>query len=128
MRLMSSTTACDRIFQPGTTGWTASDLDDPRIAGSWFRGRYEIVEGVLTTKPAAYFTGSSALFELMSLVKAHATESGFPGSFAPEVDIVIDEQRVLVADAVFLTPSDKQHQQDAAHLAGRTDPTRTRLL
>jgi hypothetical protein len=44
-------------FCPGTTGWTASDLDDPRIEAKWEWGRYEIINGVLTRMPAAYFGG-----------------------------------------------------------------------
>jgi hypothetical protein len=31
-----------RPFEPGTTGWTASDLDDPEIEPCWARGSYEI--------------------------------------------------------------------------------------
>ena len=49
-----------RPFLPGTTGWTASDLDDPQIERLWFSGRYEIVEGVLTSMPPAYLAGGSA--------------------------------------------------------------------
>lgn len=48
-------------FRPGTTGWSASDLDDPRIEGKWLRGSYEIVEGVLTRMPPAYFIGGESL-------------------------------------------------------------------
>lgn len=44
----SAGSKADKPFEPGTTGWTAADLDDPRIEREWFRGRYEIVEGVLT--------------------------------------------------------------------------------
>ena len=38
-------------FVAGTLGWTADDLDDPRIERLWDQGRYEIVEGVLTQMP-----------------------------------------------------------------------------
>src|SRR5438552_13014544 len=88
-------------FEPGTTGWTASDLDDPAIEREWFRGRYEIVEGVLTKMPPAYFTGGESLFKLVFLIRDHFSKHGPAGSFAPEVDIVIDEPRVAVADAAF---------------------------
>ncbi|HZL38562.1 MAG TPA: hypothetical protein VFC78_24855 [Tepidisphaeraceae bacterium] len=49
-----------RPFIPGTTGWTADDLDDPQIERQWEDGAYEIIEGVLTLMPAAYFAGSNA--------------------------------------------------------------------
>ena len=28
-----------RNFEPGTTGWTAADLDRPEIERRWFAGR-----------------------------------------------------------------------------------------
>src|SRR2546421_10426450 len=99
-------------FEPGTTGWTASDLDDPAIGGEWFRGRYEIVEGVLTKMPPAYFTGGESLFKLMVRVNRHCEAHGPAGSFATEVDIVIDEPRVAVSDAVFLTPEQRTRQDE----------------
>lgn len=54
---MTPTGTSSRPFEPGTTGWTVHDLDDPEIERQWFEGRYEIVEGVLTKMPPAYFTG-----------------------------------------------------------------------
>jgi Uma2 family endonuclease len=48
---MSRGVTSSKPFKPGTTGWTASDLDDPRIEGKWLRGSYEIVQGVLTRMP-----------------------------------------------------------------------------
>jgi hypothetical protein len=51
MRFMTPPALVARPFLPGTTGWTASDLDDPAIERGWIRGSYEIVEGVLTTMP-----------------------------------------------------------------------------
>jgi len=47
---MTRLAAEPRSVVPGTTRWTADDLDDPRIEREWFRGHYEIIEGVLTTK------------------------------------------------------------------------------
>jgi hypothetical protein len=40
---MTSIATEPRPFQPGTTGWTVRDLDDPEIERQWFSGRYEIV-------------------------------------------------------------------------------------
>jgi Uma2 family endonuclease len=113
---------------PGTTGWTARDLDDPRVEREWLRGRYEIVEGVLTLMPPAYFAGGNALFNLMFLVKSHLTRAGLPGRFATEVEVVVDEPRVARADAVLLLPGDERRQSEAARTARRPDPERTRIL
>jgi hypothetical protein len=107
---MSTLGTSPKPFEPGTTGWTASDLDHPAIEREWFRGRYEIVEGVLTKMPPAYFTGGEALFKLMLLVHQHCQTHGPKGSFATEVDIVIDEPRVAVANAVFLTSAQRAEQ------------------
>jgi len=117
-----------KSFEPGTTGWTAADLDDPAIEQEWLRGRYEIVEGVLTKMPPAYFTGGEALFRLMVEVDRHCQQHGPKGSFAPEVDIIIDEPRVAVADAVFLTVLERARQEEASRRAGKTDSRRTRIL
>lgn len=123
---MSSTFLETRPFEPGTTGWTAGDLDDPKIERLWWAGRFEIVEGVLTKMAPAYFTGGEALYRLMWFVTAHAGLKA--GSFAPECDMVIAEDRVARADAIYLTPIQKQLQEKAALAAGRRDLQRTRIL
>ncbi len=123
---MPASIANCRPFDPGTTGWTARDLDNPDIEQQWFNGRYEIVEGVLTTMPPAYFVGGETLQKLIYRVVARIGEEA--GSFATEVDIVVDEDRVARADAAFLTPADKQRQREAALAAGRKDLARTRIL
>ncbi len=123
---MSSGLKESRPFNPGTTGWTAQDLDDPEIERQWWNGRYEIVEGVLTTMAPAYFVGGKSLLRLISRVVLHIGEE--VGSFATEVDIVVDEDRVARADAAFLTAAEEQRQREAAVAAGRKDPERTRIL
>lgn len=115
-------------FRPGTTGWSASDLDDPRIEGKWLRGSYEIVEGVLTRMPPAYFIGGESLFNLMFLVRSHQDRTAIKGSFSVEVDLVIDEERVAKADAVWMTPEEYERQEEGSRRAGRPDPDRTRIL
>ena len=115
-------------FRPGTTGWTASDLDDPRIEEKWLRGSYEIVEGVLTRMPPAYFVGGESLVNLMFAVRVHQKTHGVAGSFSVEVDLIIDEERVAKADAVWMTPQERSRQTDASRTAGRPDPDRTRIL
>lgn len=92
------------------------------------RGSYEIVEGVLTTTPPAYFAGGKSLFTLMYLVKTHQKSEGIPGDFSIEVDIVIDEERVAKSDAVWMTPAEQKRQAQAARRAGKPDPERTRIL
>ena len=115
-----------RPFEPGTTGWTARDLDDPEIERQWSAGRYEIVEGVLTTMPPAYYIGGKVLQRLIHRVTLHIGEG--VGSFATELEIVVDEDRVVRADAAFLTPAEERRQKAAALAAGRQDPDRTRIL
>jgi hypothetical protein len=115
-----------RPFQPGTTGWSAADLDNPEIERQWFSGSYEIVEGVLTTMPPAYFVGGEVLTRLIYFVICHIGLKA--GSFSTEVDIVVDEIRVARADAVFLTAAEKRRQAKAALSAGYKDPRRTRIL
>lgn len=125
---MSLTAAPSKPFKPGTTGWTAADLDDPRVEAKWMRGSYEIVEGVLTTMPPAYFAGGKSLFTLMYLVTSHQRSEGIPGDFSIEVDIVVDEERVAKADAVWMTPAEQKRQAQAARRTGKVDPERTRIL
>jgi len=125
---MSPVSSSARPFEPGTTGWTADDLDDPQIEACWVRGRYEIVEGVLTKMPPAYFVGGQSPFKLMKFVDAHLLKTGQPAEFSLEVEIIIDAARVLRADAALLTPADEAKQAQAAKLARRVDPERTRIL
>ena len=128
----SATTS--KPFKPGTTGWGASDLDEPGVEAMWFRGRYEIIEGVLTEMPAAYFPSSNSLYELQLRISLHQRAAGIAGRFANEVDVLIDEPRVVRADAVWMTPQDQASQMTAVASAppgatGRPrDPKRTRIL
>jgi Uma2 family endonuclease len=125
---MGNTVTPPKPFEPGTTGWTADDLDDPAVEAEWERGRFEIIEGVLTTMPAAYFEGGEATTNLLVLVSSHLRSKGVRGGFASEVDIIIDTSRVVRADAVYLAPEDKRRQRSAAADAGREDLRRTRIL
>src|SRR5207248_2784844 len=88
--LMVPTATQTRQFIPGTMGWTAADLDDPEIERQWFAGRYEIVEGVLTIIPPAYFAGGEGLFNLLFFLKGYLNQQGSGARIATEVDIVID--------------------------------------
>src|SRR4051812_9087059 len=93
-----------RLFEPGTTGWTVDDLDDPRLDNLWEAGAYEIVEGVLTKMPPAYFDGAAALQRLVILVDSHLNRSGIIVQCASEVDLILGHQRLARPDAVFVTP------------------------
>jgi hypothetical protein len=115
-----------RVFAPGTMGWTVADLEDPLFARLWFAGRYEIVEGVLTQMPAAYFAGQEALYNLMRVVEDHAVaELGVRPRIAMEVEVVVNLRRLARSDAAMLLPADSKRQTAAARKAGKTDPART---
>ena len=114
-------------FRPGTTGWTASDLDDPRIEAKWEWGRYEIINGVLTRMPAAYFIGGEMLANLIGEFRQQLKLHKIPGSFSIEADMIIDEQRVVKGDSCFMTPEDKKKQRVAAKKQGKPDPDRARV-
>jgi Uma2 family endonuclease len=116
-----------RVLEPGTTGWCASDLDDPVIERQWEAGRYEIVEGVLATMPPALYDANQRLFRLMCLIEDHQRQLGAGGGMAPECDVILSEFRVAKADAVYLSPADKQKQRAAVKATGRR-PERGRIL
>ena len=116
-----------KSFEPGTTGWTADDLDDPEIEGKWLQGAYEIIEGVLTRMPPAYFVGGESMQNLVFELTSHLNAAGLPAAFAAEPDIIISETRVLRPDMAYMTSDDKARQAQAARAAGRADLRRARL-
>lgn len=125
---MAVTDTSLRPFEVGTTGWTAADLDDPEIEAKWAAGNYEIVEGVLTQMPPAYFTGGWSLNKLVRIVENHLEDKGIDAGFAPEVEIIIDQSRLPRADAALLTAEDEVRHARATRDAGRRSPERTRIL
>src|SRR6185312_5528785 len=125
---MTAIAASSRPFIPGTTGWTARDLDDPEIERLWFQGRYEIVNGVLTTMPPVYFSGTRSLFRLVFILTTEMERRHLPSNFGGEADVVIDEDRTVRADAIWMTPDDMKRQREAARLAGKADLDQTRIL
>ena len=114
-------------FRPGTTGWTASDLDDPRIEAKREWGRYEIINGVLTKMPPAYFIGGEMLANVIGEFRQQLKVHKIPGSFSIEADMIIDEQRVVKGDSCFMTPEDKKKQRVEAKKHGKPDPDRARV-
>lgn len=103
-------------------------MDDLEIESKWLQGRYEIIDGVLTTMPPAYFIGTQSLQELVFVLKAYLKNRGLPNHFGGEADIIIDEDRVVVADTVWMTLADQERQREAAKRAGRRNTARTRIL
>lgn len=100
-----------RRFRVGTTGWTAADLDDPRVEAEWVKGRYEIVEGVLARIPPAYYDPSRSLKRLIRLVDAAIAVTDPDGDVVTEVDLIVGELRVAVVDGIYLSPEDRAAQK-----------------
>ncbi|HEV8605219.1 MAG TPA: Uma2 family endonuclease [Tepidisphaeraceae bacterium] len=109
---MADVITSSRPFEPGTTGWSAANFADPRFAHEWDEGRYEIVEGVLTKMPPPVYFGNKRLLKLIEIISRHLEDSGQAGSFAPDVDVILQESRIVRADAVFLTPEDERRHCD----------------
>lgn len=103
-----------REFRPGTTGWTASDLNDPETERLWERGSYEIVEGVLVTMPPAYFDSSAALMSLMEMVQGYLRANGIKGRFGPEADLIANEDNVTKPHMVLMLEADLERQKQAS--------------
>jgi Uma2 family endonuclease len=99
-----------RRFKVGTLGWTADDLDDPKIERLWQQGRYEIVEGVLTEMPPAQYDASRPLVPLLTMLSNHVEKQGRGGHFAVEVDLIVSRHRVAVVDAVYVTDAEERRQ------------------
>ena len=102
-----------RRFRVGTTGWTAADLDDPLIEAEWEKGRFEIVEGVMTRMPPAYYEPSRALKRLIRLTDAAIELTDPDGEVVTEVDLIIGDLRVAVVDGIYLSPKDRAAQRKA---------------
>lgn len=113
---------CPRRFVVGTTGWSADDLDDPRIERLWERGRFEIVEGVLARMPPAYYEGALPLGRLLRTVQLHLHRERIPGDLAPEVDFIVNRKRVARPDLIFVTPEDHERQTRVHRAQGTPRP------
>ena len=90
----------DLVLKPGTMGWRGSEMEDPVLRGLWDDGRYEILDGVLTIMPAAFFRGGECATTLVFLMKDYFRGNNIPATFSSEVDIQINETRLLRADCV----------------------------
>jgi len=94
------------VLQPGTLGWSAADLDDPAVRSLWEDGRYEIIEGVLTTLPPLPFRHGNSLSNLQFCLREHFRAVRFRARFAIAVEIEINPRRVLRADGVVVSAGD----------------------
>jgi Uma2 family endonuclease len=115
---MTLSPTISRPFEPGTTGWCVDDLHDLEVEKQWENGSYEIVEGVLTTMPPAFFDGSYSLDNLIYLVRRQFDEMGVRGVFGHETDLILGPQRVARPDAAFLTVEAAAQQKELNALAG----------
>jgi Uma2 family endonuclease len=88
------------VLQAGTLGWSVKDLEDPQIRRLWDRGKYEILEGVLTVIPPAYFRGGKVTDNLKFILRSYFTPRNVRAAFSGEVDIATATTRVLRADGV----------------------------
>jgi Uma2 family endonuclease len=108
-----------RQFVAGSTGWSADDLADARVDRCWQQGRYEIVEGVLATMPAAYRDGTLPLSRLRRIVERHFERVKLEGEFTTEDDFVLGRKRVARVDLMFMTAEDDRRQREAHARRGR---------
>jgi len=107
-----------RAFEPGTTGWTIDDLEDPEILWRWSEGRYELVEGVLTKMTPQGFENIDPLQRLRRMIERHVDAANLDGEFYPEVDVLLNSGRVVRPDALFLTAKQHREQKRISHERG----------
>jgi Uma2 family endonuclease len=113
-------TRATKPFIPGSSGWSVADLASPHVQREWSRGRYEIIEGVLSIMPPAYLPHGASLFTLLSIIRAHLKQNRITATLATEVDLVLAPKRVVVADAILMTPQD--HKRQASAIRGIPKP------
>jgi len=109
------------VLQAGTRGWSTKDLEDPEIHFLWNQGRYEIIDGVLTLMPPAYFRGGMVVDNLKFLLRSYFKAQQIRAVFSGEVDIAITPTRAVRADGVVVIGEDLP-RFEALHfeLAGTT--------
>jgi Uma2 family endonuclease len=94
------------VLQAGTLGWSTKDLEDPEIHFLWDQGRYEILDGVLTVMPPAYFRGGMVVDNLKFILRSHFKAQQIRAAFSGEVDIAITSSRAVRADGVVVIGED----------------------
>ena len=106
-------------FRVGTRGWTVEDLDDSRIERLWEEGRYEIIEGVLTEMPAAYYDSKRAINELGYMIKRWLKDRKLKGGISTETDLVLNRRRIPKVDLMYLTEAQEREQRKLSRQRGR---------
>ncbi|HEX4795179.1 MAG TPA: Uma2 family endonuclease [Humisphaera sp.] len=105
------TQIASRRFEPGTTGWSIDDLNDPQVLRAWSEGRFEIVEGVLTTMPPQGLHTVGPLGRLRRSIERHLDATAQGGEMITEVDVELRHNRIVRPDLMFLTPDQLRRQQ-----------------
>src|SRR5438270_528730 len=116
---MTLAVAEKKEFKVGTTGWTVDDLDDPAIERLWELGSYEIIEGVLTEMPAAYYDSGGTVAELASIIKGWLNERKLKGGLSIETDLVLNRRRIPKVDLMYLTAAQEREQRKLSRQRGR---------
>lgn len=90
------------VLQAGTLGWSVDDVENPEIYRLWVKGRYEILDGVLTIMPPAFFKGGTVADNLKFILKSYFRDKGSRVLTSAEVDIAVTPDRVVRADGVLV--------------------------
>jgi Uma2 family endonuclease len=109
------------VLRPGTMGWTASEMEDPDLHFLWDQGRYEIIDGVLTVMPPAFFIGGSPSFNLGYLLRTHFRKQKVSVSISTEVDLRLSEKLLLRGDLVAVFGDDVSKFQALEFSKGGND-------
>ncbi len=94
------------VLQVGTIGWSIADVEDPAIYPLWAAGRHEILDGVLAVMPPALFYGGSAADNLKFILRSHLRDRRVRCVTSAEVDIRVEDDRIVRADAVAIWGDD----------------------
>lgn len=114
-------------LRPGVGGWTVDELDLPEVEALWAGGRYELVDGVITEMAPAYFDGGNAVSKLLSVVVRHLEERHIEVEGAVECDLVLSEDRLAVADLIFISAAELEQSRKIAVAHGKMNPARQRI-
>jgi hypothetical protein len=94
------------VLRPGTHGWTADDFEDPVLRGLWDQGRYEIIDGLLTVLPAAFFGCGSCRDELNAICKTYLKAHNVNAVSSAGVDVQVRDDLLIRADGVVIFGDD----------------------
>ena len=100
-----------REFRAGTSGWCASDLDDPAVDRLWDENRLEMIEGVLVEMPPARFDHGEVVYRMLRMVEDHMVGQGHDVRVSTDADLVVDDDTVLRADGMVLLGGDVDRQR-----------------